>query len=585
MNLEEYIQRIKDQIDVVEYIGKHISLKKAGRNWVGLCPFHAEKTPSFSISREKGIFYCFGCHAGGDLLAFVQQYERLDFKETVDMLGEKAGLPPMSWSDRSVEKKEIKKEMQSVLHFFMTYCQQKYNENESAQKYMQKRGIQPDTARLFSLGYAPNEDKDLVDMLEQKGFDLKTCQHLGLIKKDSMGRWFPYFRNRILFPILDAREQVVGFGGRSFNQEALPKYLNSPEHSLFQKGKHLFGLSHAKNKILRDKCELIVVEGYMDAISLYQHGVEEVCASLGTAFTSEQARLASRYASKVLFCFDNDIAGVQATFRSVELMLSMQLACGVINIPPPFKDPDDFIRAKGIEAWKELSQKALDPWDFLWDTLWAQAKGKDPQWMEQTVMTLMKKVSKFPEDMLTESIIKRVALDTGLSIRILHDRLRRLKSGDATVRSPSAPAKKRTKGNIPSLDGERIILKSLIEKTDHAFHEMIFLKIEENDFADEKGQKLFSFLKKEYEKNGYLLSKEWMMHLPDDEMKRWVSELFFIEEGFYNDTAVLECILKTEENKVKKYKVLQLKDHIIQAEKEGNISLSKQLREELKRIV
>ncbi|HOI24011.1 MAG TPA: DNA primase [Caldisericia bacterium] len=584
MNLEEYVRQIKDQIDLLDFIGKHVALRKAGRNWLGLCPFHAEKTPSFTVSEEKGIFFCFGCRAGGDLISFVEKFEHLEFREAIEFLGDKAGLPPLEWSsDKLQHHTGPRDEIKAVLGFARDYYRQQYLKQSQAKNYMQQRGIQEAVADAYQLGFAPAHDPQFLEMLKKKGFDLALCHHVGLLLKDTHGNYYPYFRERILFPIISSGQNLIGFGGRALSDQVQPKYLNSPEHSLFQKGKHLFGLNQAKKEMKNDD-QLIIVEGYMDVISLAQSGFSNVCASLGTAFTSDQAKLAFKHSSRLVLCYDNDHAGIQATRRAIDLVLAMKMICKAIVLPPTYKDPDDFIRQEGKDAWTKLCEEALMPLDFIWKDIWSHTQSKDPMAVENAISQILSKILENHDLLMSESILRQVALDTGISLKILNDRLQRFQKSSYQAKT-SIVRKKRPVCNIPSEDGEKILLKALIEKNDPSFHQMVFSRISELDFGQKDHIKLFVFLKEEFNKVGYLLNKELLIRINDDDMKRLLSELFLIEESFYNDTAVLECMLKTEENKNRKQSIQQLSEQIIQAEKEGKLELSKQLREELKRIV
>jgi DNA primase len=584
MNLEEYVRQIKDQINLLDFIGKHVALRKAGRNWLGLCPFHAEKTPSFTVSEEKGIFFCFGCRAGGDLITFVQKFEHLEFREAVEFLGDKAGLPPLEWGgESSPHLTGTRDEIKAVLGFARDYYCQQYQKHPEAQNYIQQRGISQPVADAYQLGFAPAHDPQFLEMLKKKGFDLSLCHHVGLLLKDTQGNFYPYFRERILFPIVSSGQNLIGFGGRAISDKVQPKYLNSPEHSLFQKGKHLFGLYQAKKELKNDD-QLIIVEGYMDVISLAQNGISNVCASLGTAFTPDQAKLAFKHSSRLVLCYDSDNAGVHAARRAIDMILSMKMMCKAIVLPGTYKDPDDFIRQEGREAWQKLCEEALMPWDFIWKDVWKHTESKDPLAVENAISQILSKILENHDLMMSEPILKQVALDTGISIKILNDRLQRAQKNTYRAKT-SIVRKKRPVCNIPSEDGEKILLKALIEKNDPSFLQMVFSRISELDFGQKEHIKLFVFLKEEFNKVGYLLNKELLIRINDEDMKRLLSELFLIEESFYNDTAVLECMLKTEENKNRKHSIQQLSEQIIQAEKEGKLELSKQLREELKRIV
>lgn len=352
---EETIERIKQENDIVDIISETVKLKRSGRNYMGLCPFHNEKSPSFSVSQDKQIYKCFGCGEAGNVLTFVMKNRNLNFIEACKVLAEKANIRldlGNGEESKVVKKKELlyKVNVEAARYFFSNLQRDK-----NSKEYFTNRGIKEITIKRFGLGYAKDGWQNLRTHLKRKGFNDELMLEAGLVLKSQKGTIYDRFRNRVMFPVFNSKGNVIGFGGRVLD-DSKPKYLNSPETLVFQKGTNLYGLNFAiKHK--NEERYFIIVEGYMDLISLHQYGITNVVASLGTALTTNQARLLKRYADKVIISYDADFAGQTATLRGLEILKEAGFDVRVLQIPQG-KDPDEFVRSNGSDAFLKLVNKA-----------------------------------------------------------------------------------------------------------------------------------------------------------------------------------------------------------------------------------
>lgn len=354
---EEVIERIRQDNDIVDIISENVRLKKSGRNYVGLCPFHNDKSPSLSVSQDKQIYKCFSCGEAGNVITFIMKYKKLTFYEASKYLADKAGIPlelGNAKESQITKKKELLYKVNTEAARYYFYNLQR---TSFAKEYFLKRGIREEVIKRFGLGYAQDRWHDLIMYLKKKGFNENLLLEAGLIlKSEKKGNTYDRFRNRVMFPVFDVRGKVIGFGGRVLD-DSKPKYLNSPETVVFHKGTNLYGLNFAtKNKLEQDY--IIIVEGYMDLISLHQHGITNTVASLGTALTINQARLLKRYVNKVIISYDADVAGQTATLRGLEILRHAGLDVKVLKVPQG-KDPDEFVRNNGKDAFLRLVDNAL----------------------------------------------------------------------------------------------------------------------------------------------------------------------------------------------------------------------------------
>lgn len=377
MLYEQYfIDDLKDRADLVRIIEPYAALKKKGSNWMGCCPFHSEKTPSFSVSPTKGFYKCFGCGKGGNAFTFLMEMEGLNFPEAIQRVAEISGVPlPEPVDDQQFQKSKKKREEKKhladqvielnaiALEFWEAELQSKDKKAKAAREYLKSRGISDEIQKQFRIGFSPDSWNALLDHLKGKGADEKLIEQSGLVSvNEEKDRVFDRFRGRIMFPVLDVNGKPVAFGARAMGDDH-PKYLNSPETPAYVKGQHLYGLFQSKDEI-RKKKFAILVEGYLDLIALFQHGITNVAASLGTAFTPDQSKLLGRFTKKVVINYDGDIAGIGAARRAIEILLPNDFEIKVLVLPDG-KDPDDYVRENGPGRYNKARGKAVPYLDFV----------------------------------------------------------------------------------------------------------------------------------------------------------------------------------------------------------------------------
>src|SRR6266480_6334204 len=356
------LEQIRAASDIVEVIGSYLPLKRAGANFVTLCPFHKEKTASFNVHPHRQIFHCFGCHKGGDVFTFVQEYENVSFPEAVHRLAERARIPLEFANDPGAQKHRFLKETLLQIHEQITHRWQTALAQEAAgqiaRDYLKQRGVSDEAVKLFRLGYAPDAWDDTVNWAKNKGYELPVVEQAGLVlRKEGGDHYYDRFRGRLIFPIGDEQGRVIGFSGRILTgDEKTAKYVNSPETPIFTKGKVFYGLDKSKRAIL-DAGFAVICEGQLDLIACFMGGVQQVVAPQGTAFTAEHARILKRYVDEVVLCFDSDTAGQAAAVRVLDSLLASGLAVRVATLPAPH-DPDSFIKESGEDAFRELLAKA-----------------------------------------------------------------------------------------------------------------------------------------------------------------------------------------------------------------------------------
>ena len=358
---EELIEEIRNSNDIVDVISQYVILKRSGRNFFGLCPFHKEKSPSFSVSPDKQIFHCFGCGVGGNVIHFVSKIENLGFKDTLEILASRVNiqLPELEGYD-SDENAKLKSKLYEINQATATFYHENLYKNSSkeAQEYIKKRKLDNNTLKSFLIGYSGVFD-ELYTYLKSKGFNDNEILSSGLVNKSENGKFIDRFRRRLMFPIQDVRNRVIAFGGRVLD-DSKPKYINSAENLVYSKGRHLFGLNLAKNS---QKKNLIIVEGYMDCISLYQRGITNVVASLGTALTESQGRLLRKHSEQVIIGYDADGAGQAATLRGMEILQNMGCDIRILQIEGA-KDPDEFVVKYGPERFNKYVENAISLIEF-----------------------------------------------------------------------------------------------------------------------------------------------------------------------------------------------------------------------------
>ena len=435
---EDKVEQIRARADIVEVISSYVNLKRAGRNHVGLCPFHAEKTPSFNVNADRQIYHCFGCEVGGDVFAFLMNMEGLSFPEAVRRLGERYGIE-VEEETVTPEEEQRREERERLLRVTEVACDFYHRllvedpAGKPARSYLRQRGFDGEMARQFQLGWAPAAWEALATHLQEKGFDPKWARdRLGLTRAGNEGRGdYDLFRRRLLFPIHDERGRPVAFGGRILEGDG-PKYINSPESPIYHKGRVLYGLYQAKDA-MRHKGEAIVVEGYFDQLALYRAGFHNTVATCGTALTPDHVRLLKRFSDRVLLLFDQDAAGQKATFRAMEVLLPEGLQVSVVTLEPG-EDPDSFLRNHDAQEMQQRLEAARSVVEVFIDQTLAQ-HGEDIEGRARAVEKILVKLQLLPGDIQRDLYLKDLAVRTGLDEQLL----RRKAAPQAVAQTVSPP--------------------------------------------------------------------------------------------------------------------------------------------------
>ena len=488
---EEILEKIKSQNDIVDVISERVRLKKAGRNFTGLCPFHNEKTPSFSVSQEKQIYKCFGCGEAGNVISFVMKDKNLPFIEDVKYLANRANIPLKLGNgeqSQSNRKKELlyKVNVEAAKFFFSNLMN-----NQNAKEYFLNRGIKEETIKKFGLGYANDSWNSLMFYLRKKGINDGLLEEAGLISVNKeKGRKYDRFRNRVMFPVFDYQGKVIGFGGRVLD-DSKPKYLNSPETLVFQKGTNLYGLNFALKHNMSERY-FVIVEGYMDLISLHQYGITNVVASLGTALTINQARLLKRYADKVVISYDADLAGQMATLRGLEILRTAGFDVRVLSIPQG-KDPDEYVRSNGREAFLKLINNAEPLIDYR---IKKAEEGIDFK-NSQSVILYSKRIMDIISDLdpiEKDVYIKKASENTGIKEQALYDILKiKMKDNrENDFRNNKEEDRSKLYVEPGFLKAERTLLKMMLENEEYL--QYIEERISENDFILLEHKEIFTVI-------------------------------------------------------------------------------------------
>ena len=433
---DEVIEEVRMKNDIVDVISGYVKLQKKGANYFGLCPFHNEKSPSFSVSPGKQMYYCFGCGAGGNVLTFVMEYENYTFQEALQSLADRAGvtLPKMEYSKEAREQAEFRARLLEVnklaANYF--YYQMKQPQGKIAYEYFHdKRKLTDETMLRFGLGYSNKTSDDLYRFLKEKGYDDAFLSQTGLVTIEERGGRDKFW-NRVMFPIMDVNNRVIGFGGRVMG-DGEPKYLNSPETKLFDKSQNLYGLNYARTT--REKY-MLVCEGYLDVISMHQAGFTNAVASLGTAFTSQHAGVLKRYTDQVILTYDSDGAGIKAALRAIPILRDAGISARVLNMKP-YKDPDEFIKNMGADAFKERIAQAKNSFLFEIDVLKRNYQLEDPEQKTKFYQETAKKLLQFGEPLERDNYIQAVSREQMIKEEELRQLVNRLgmqmglKAGDS----------------------------------------------------------------------------------------------------------------------------------------------------------
>ncbi|NQT22923.1 MAG: DNA primase [Candidatus Omnitrophica bacterium] len=534
----EIIDSILDKIDIVEVISSHIPLKKIGRNFKAPCPFHNEKTPSFVVSPEKQIYHCFGCGQGGNAIGFLVKYDKLSFPEAVRMLAEKVGVKMPQSSFRETTEDSF---IQRLIAINGT-AENLYRSNLSSQggalcrRYIKERGISDDTVKTFRLGYAPNGWEGLINFLKGKNIPLDAAHKAGLILPSEKDKgYYDRFRNRVIFPIFDVRDRVIAFGARTLG-DSQPKYINSPETPLFTKGKHLYGLNFSK-KYIRDKNYAIIVEGYLDLMMPFQHGVRNIVATLGTALTTQQVRLIKRFTKTVVMIFDPDKAGEDASLRGLDLLVSQDLNVRVATLPKGY-DPDSFMRKEGREAFEVIVKTSKDLFDYKMDLL-SKRYNKNGVRGKTAIATLMlPTIARIPNEILKAAFLKKLSDTLSIDEAAFKAELKKTKTDRYSYHEPQ---KKTVEKANPVRHAEMLLLSVVLEEPETLSD--ITEKLGQSEFKDENVRKVIELIDNSIKNNNKISPSKIINQFDDSVMHNLISEAVSIRETIANkEKTINDCI-------------------------------------------
>lgn len=553
---EDVIEEVRMSNDIVDVISGYVKLQKKGSNYFGLCPFHNEKSPSFSVSPSKQMYYCFGCGAGGNVITFIMEYENYSFTEALKLLAERSGvnLPVAEYSKEDREREDLKATLLEInkLAAGYFYYQLKKPQGENGYRYLRDRQLSDETIVHFGLGYANKTSDDLYQYLRGKGYPDDILKQTGLVTVEERGA-HDKFWNRVMFPIMDVNNRVIGFGGRVMGAGE-PKYLNSPETKLFDKSRNLYGMNYAR--LSREKY-ILICEGYMDVIAMHQAGFTNAVASLGTAFTSQQAQLLKRYTNKVVLTYDSDGAGVKAALRAIPILKEAGISIRVLNMEP-HKDPDEFIKNLGADAFRQRILEARNSFLFEIDRLKKGYKMDDPEQKTEFYNQTARKLLEFPEALERDNYMEAVSREYFINYEDLKRLVNRLGASLGPAVSASRRAEKKntkTQRKKEKEDGvkqsQRLLLTWLIENP--LLFDKIIGVITPDDFIEELYHKVAQMVFDGHAA-GTLNPAEILNHfINDDDQYRAVAGLFHasLKESLDNEEqkkAFSETIMKVKKN-------------------------------------
>ncbi len=553
---EELIEEIRSANDIVDVISGYVHLQKKGTDYFGLCPFHNEKTPSFSVSQRKQMYYCFGCGAGGNAITFLMQYEDATFQEALETLAGKAGItvPKQELTGREKQQADRRArilEINKVAAKYF-YAQLRMEQGQKGLEYFSGRGLSTETMKKFGLGYSNKFSDDLYQYLRKQGYEDGILKDSGLVTIDEGRGGRDKFWNRVMFPIMDVNHRVIGFGGRVLGAGD-PKYLNSPETMVFDKSRNLYGLNLARSSRRQG---ILLCEGYMDVIALHQAGFDNAVASLGTSFTTGHALLLKRYTKEVYCTFDSDGAGVKAALRAIPILKEAGISVRIVSMKP-YKDPDEFIKAEGAESYQERIDHAQNSFLFEIETMEQEYDLKDPEGKTLFQTAVAEKILEFEEELERDNYIEAVAS----KYQIGYENLRKLVlhlgtragfgRGVRTLKSGVNENKKRAKEDGIK-QSQKLMLTWLIEMPE--LFEAVEGYLGPEDFTEELYQQAAKELFAQH-KEGELNPAKIISMFTDEEQQREIAGLF--------NARLLEIETQAEKEKALRETIIRLKEHSI----------------------
>ena len=581
---DDLIEEIRQSNDIVDVISQYMNLKRSGRNYFGLCPFHNEKSPSFSVSPDKQIFHCFGCGVGGNVITFIMKIEGCSFVEAIQMLASRANIQLPTLENNQDTAKEI---LKSKVHKVNEFAAEFYHKNlytpnaKMGQEYVKKRQLSNETLKAFKIGYS-GKFNELYQALKKEGFEDQEILESGLVNRNNNGTYIDRYRNRLMFPICDVRNRVIAFGGRVLD-DSKPKYINSPENVVYSKGRHLFGLNVAKKEKI-DK--LLIVEGYMDVISLHQRGIKNVVASLGTALTQQQGFLLRKNANQVIVSFDSDEAGLEAKKRAVDILQNMGIDLRILQMEGA-KDPDEYVKKYGNVRFLNLIEKAISVVEFKVKLLKKDLNLENVNDKIKFLNQIAKLLSKIDNTMEREVYIEKIAKTYQISKEAIYAEVNKLsynmKQTDGLLEKNKKvilkPIKKNLEVEQSIVKRENMIL-SLLLKGDLNIYQIIKQNIKDDEFKDEVNNKIAKKLYEEFEKgNSNIIG---ILDKLDDEEQSHVTEIMADEYELENiEKAIDDVIYGYRRDKLtnRKFEILSNLEQNIEENKK------KELEKELNEVI
>ncbi len=574
---DELIDEIKNNNDIVDVISQYVHLKRSGRNYFGLCPFHNEKSPSFAVSPDKQIFHCFGCGVGGNVIHFISKIEGINFRESVELLAERANivLPKLEnvGDNKTQELKEKIYQINKETAYF-------YHENlykptaKMAQEYVKKRKLNNSTLKEFLIGYSCNFN-ELYNFLKSKGFSDEAILASDLVNKNERGQYIDRFRHRLMFPIQDVRGRIIAFGGRVLD-DSKPKYINSPENLVYSKGRHLFGLYNAKK---HDTKKILIVEGYMDVISLHQRGITNVVASLGTAMTEAQGRLLRRSSEQIVLGYDADVAGQEAIIRGLEILRNLGCDVRVLQISGA-KDPDEYVTKYGPERLVKCIDDAISLVEFKVRVLKKDLNIENTGDKIKFLNEIAKILAKVENSMEQEIYIEKISKDYDISKDALYSEIKKIlypKNANSKVLEKrniqyNIPKKEDTKISESRLKRENTIIAMLLMSNVNVYSK-IKNKIKPEDFKLEKNKKILEKVYGEYEK-GITEIYDVLNLFEEEDIINHITEIMAKDYGITDIDKGIDDILSTYERENLKDK----RDEILRALEDSTLNNESKLK-------
>ena len=582
----EIIEEVRQANDIVEVIAQYITLKRSGRNYFGICPFHNEKSPSLSVSPDRQIFHCFGCGVGGDVFSFVSKINGTSFYETIQMLAERANITlPVLSNNVDSAKEELRRKVYKVNEFTAEYYHKKLYEKSSkiAQEYVKKRKLSNETLQAFKIGFSGNFD-ELYQALRKEGFEDPEILESGLVNRNDNGKYIDRYRKRLMFPICDSRGKIIAFGGRVLD-DSKPKYINSPENVVYSKGRHLFGLNVAKKHDIKKR--LLIVEGYMDVISLHQRGITNVVAALGTALTEQQGYLLRNNTEEIILSFDSDSAGQTAINRSISILQKMGCDLRVLQMEGA-KDPDEYVLKYGSARFNNLMDKAISVIEFKVKNLKAKLDIENTNDRIKFLKEIAKLISKIDSTIEREVYIEKIAKTYKISKEAVYAEVNKL-----TYRKPKTQANLNNNKKViterrlkqkqtisEAVKNRENAIISLLLTGDEAIYEIIKQNIKIEDYQTEINKQIATKLYEEYEKGNSNING--VLAQMSEEEQSYVTEIMMDDYEIADKEKAIDDILQQyEKEKLNQRKI----DLIGLIEKETDENQKKEYEEELKEII